>query len=954
MAAPAQAQAYYADGTPIPSAELPKALAEGQAHFERDAQVLVRDADGRPGVVSGADVGALLASGGGLETSESLGALEERKAAGEARSKQLEQMLNPVQGYLGYQEALARGATLGLSDLGLTSALGDEYRQGAAARAANPATAIPELAGAGGAMVGSELLAGPAGGAAAGGRAAGALGRAAELVTAPGRALSLAGEAGEALGAGGGAAGKVLGLAGRGAAEGALIGAGGEVSAASLEDRDLTVDKLMAAAGHGALMGGGLNVATGGAGKLLGAAGKAALEGMGNGSSLSESLANFAERRAFKDSTGNAVKYYNEATNFGRNPERINRIGRKLLDDGVTGKDPLEAWRVSREKLEATGQELRSIADQLDARGTRVDPDSILSRVDERIAKLRESDLPDFDELADSIERKLTKIRARAAEGETYSFGEAWQLRRDIDKIAKHAKANRTLAEEEVSALRGIVDDALDNSADGIPAKLKARPDLAEPFARVLSGEVPAEDMNYLRTGMRDAAHLRQAYSGTASANDVASGRVTPPGFSRPLDPIRIDLQPGEAPILRDGRHRLMVAQENGATEIKALVTAFDENLDEVGKVERVIPMPGMPRAEPDLRGAWLKAKEDYSDYRIVRDALAAQNLRNEKNRYASPSDYFSGGMAFLSAVMSGGSALAGLATAAASSMIHKQLRERGPGAVARIADAISKFDGRTDRAIAAAIKGRPKDLPELPKRTVPLIAALADGVEQPIKTRSDQRDRYERTLRLVRDLASEQPSREAGARLGNATLKLADDFPELASLLHARVIAAAKALNARAPKPLQKPNPLQQQREELRVPAGQIAKWLREVDALDAPESIWHDLAKGRVPREKIQIVKETQPYLWANWRGRVMRMVAEDGEKLGRPQRIRLSLAFDFTGDPSIDPGLIAKTQAELATDQQAQQQAQPSPPDGAQVSTKQADELKPPTERSFLATG
>lgn len=138
-------------------------------------------------------------------------------------------------------------------------------------------------------------------------------------------------------------------------------------------------------------------------------------------------------------------------------------------------------------------------------------------------------------------------------------------------------------------------------------------------------------------------------------------------------------------------------------------------------------------------------------------------------------------------------------------------------------------------------------------------------------------------------------------------------------------------------------------------MPAGLISKWLREVDGADMPESIWHDIARGRVPREKIEIIKETQPYLFADWRTRVMQVVSQRGEKLSRPQRIRLSLAFDFTGDPSIDPARIAQIQSEYAALRE-QQQAQPPgpPPGGANISSKTADDMKPATEQSFLATG
>lgn len=922
----------------------------------QDPDVMVRDADGRPGVVKKSELEQLKAHGGWEETPESLAEAEAAKARPAQRLESLKRGLNPLSLYAGYNEALTSGATLGASDLAATKLLGEDYRKGAAERRANPATLIPEIGGAAGAMVAGGLVTGGAGLGAGAARAA----------TAGGRLLGAAGGAGEALGGaaarglGLGATGaKGLGLLGRGAAEGAVMAAGQEVSAASLEDRDLTVDKLMAAAGHGALLGGGLNVAVGGASRVFGAAGRAALEGMGGGKGLGESIEAYGKKKAFEAVGADQIKYYNRATKFGTKPDGMLRIGGKLTEKGVELTNPVKATRTVDALLEADGRALRAIADQADGAGIRVSTKPILDPADELIAKLRQQESGHYDAIADAIEREIKPIRAKAARGESWSFGEMWAKRRSFDKVLKHNRdpRNPNPAADEFDKLRGIFDDALDDALDPVPAALRQRPDMAQNYARISSGEIAPDGFSFLKTGMRDAEHLRGAYKGAASANDVAAGRVTPAGFDRPLDPIRIDLQPGQTPILRDGRHRLMVAQENGATEIRAIISSFDEGLDQIHSVERVIPMPGMPRPQPDMRSAWLKHKEDYGDMRLVRDALGDLVNRRAKNRSASLSDHLTGGAGFLGALISGGSAVTAMATAAAVGSVNRQLRQKGPGVIARMADTISKLDRRTNKAIAAAVEGRAKDLPDLPKRTVPLFSSALSGADsgQPnLRTASAERERYEKTLGMIRDIASPNPSPAAAERLGNATRSLAEDFPELASLLHQRVIAAARALNDRAPVPLRRRQTLQPHLEDSRLPAGLIAKWLREVDAADTPESIWHDLARGRVPREKIEIVKLTQPYLFADWQTKVMKYVAEKSEKISRPQRIRLSLAFDFTGDPVVDPGFINQVQSEYMQQKEAEQQEQPSPPQGTNMSTKPADEMKPPTEQSLLATG
>lgn len=173
---------------------------------------------------------------------------------------------------------LARGVSFGLSDQALVAMGGEDTRQ----RLLALKTYNEGLSTAGevGGIALPMLLTGGTGGLVRG--AAGATGRrlglgavmrgGAELaLTAAPRAVGAVAQGAEALAlraGGGGIASRVVGAGLAGGLEGAVYGVGGEVSQAALQNVDLTAERLVAAAGHGALLGGGLGAGLGLAGGM--------------------------------------------------------------------------------------------------------------------------------------------------------------------------------------------------------------------------------------------------------------------------------------------------------------------------------------------------------------------------------------------------------------------------------------------------------------------------------------------------------------------------------------------------------------------------------------------------------------------------------------------------------------------------------------------------------------
>ena len=166
----------------------------------------------------------------------------------------------PLQQAAAFSEGALRGGTLGLYDPIMREIAGPEYMQEAAARKAqNPTT---EFVGQGVGMLASAV---------AGGAAAGAQG-APGLVGAfsPTEALGAVGGAAEELSARGlgalgveGMAARVIPQVAKNAAEGALLSEGQYLSESALGDHDMRAQEMLAAAGGGALVGGGIGLGLG-------------------------------------------------------------------------------------------------------------------------------------------------------------------------------------------------------------------------------------------------------------------------------------------------------------------------------------------------------------------------------------------------------------------------------------------------------------------------------------------------------------------------------------------------------------------------------------------------------------------------------------------------------------------------------------------------------------------
>jgi hypothetical protein len=436
-----------------------------------DGRVHMLDIAGRPVSVDRADVDDAIAAGYGLEGAESV----------------QDRQLRRERGTLGQQaltvgEGALESATLGLGTAAAVSILGDDYRQGALERRQyNPnAHLIGQVAGAVAPVAlsgGSSLAARGLAGVGAPARGVAALGG----LTERGAARLVGGLGTSTLGR---AAARGLELGAAGAVEGAAYGLGSSIADAALQDTAWTADKALAAMSDGAWYGLTTGGAVGAGSSVLGSAGKAALAKMTGGRSFKESVKDFAETRAVKQVTGNNAAIYNELTNFGANPERLNRVGRKILDrDLPLGGSLDDAARAVDAQTNDAVQRMKGVAAKLDNAGVKVSSKEVLGRIDDQLEKLRAVDLASYKQIAGKLEREVAPFRKKVSAGKVFrrgedgvvraepnfqdlTFSEMWDLRKKLDDTIRWSSRAQNPATDALKALRAEFDDSLTRTLD--------------------------------------------------------------------------------------------------------------------------------------------------------------------------------------------------------------------------------------------------------------------------------------------------------------------------------------------------------------------------------------------------------------------------------------------------------------------------------------------------------
>lgn len=444
---PATLGVFDSQGRPVADASVGDALATGEARFEAEREYHLLDPGGSAKVVRGAHVWNALSQGWALEPPEARELRKYRENAttldaigsgviGAAESLTLGTLPALVEGFGGKQALkdykLARGASEEAATLGEVAGLVVPFlgEVGAAAKLGRGAIAATE-----------------------------AISVAPRAVTriARGTGEAVAGALPEASTALGRMAHRGVRFGAEGAVEGAAYGTGQAIGEASLGDKELTAERLLAAAGGGALLGAGIG---GGLGFASGVAPLVA-ERVGG------SLEGFAERQAWKTTGATGAMTRDVGI------EQVKRSGRRMLDEGLVKFESYEERAAAlRKATEEAGQDIDRMIVKIDETGTRPSIAPVLEKIDEQLGHLRSGIGPDI-RLAKKLERDFVDwIRERSLPGKEPTFKELHSFRSRIDDYFESARAaGNTVEQAELSKLRNAIEDQITTQADGIATR---------------------------------------------------------------------------------------------------------------------------------------------------------------------------------------------------------------------------------------------------------------------------------------------------------------------------------------------------------------------------------------------------------------------------------------------------------------------------------------------------
>jgi hypothetical protein len=303
-----------------------------------------------------------------------------------------------------------------------------------------------------------------------------------------------------------------------------------------------------------------------------------------------------------------------------------------------------------------------------------------------------------------------------------------------------------------------------------------------------------------------------------------------------------------------------------------------------------------------------------YTQQKKTLDALTeietvAQKAADKKS--ANPEEVATGLQMAIGAMLTGN--VGGLALGGASAMARKLVKERGQSVLAVMADNVAKMDGRIAEA-AQSLAGA------IPRKSVIVGHQAADL------------GRFDQTSEAVRSFA--QDPQEGARRLAKPVEHIAPVHPQLAAQMQQTLAADYQYLSTKLPQTLTRAgSSLTPQAERGRVPTSQQAKFMQVVQALENPASVIEKVAQGELPQAQIDALKVRRPEIYNQMRGEVIKAFSTSEKPASFLERTRVSLAFDFNGDASLDQQTLKQIQSQNRSapsepDQPATPQNKPPP--------------------------
>lgn len=821
-----------------------------------------------------------------------------------------------------------RGGTLGLSDVAIGELGGDDAKHELAKLQQHQPVA--SMLGEGGGVLGATLLTGGVGGAAAAEAGAGRslLGLGARALTAPARAVvggseALGGALAKRLGAEGAAS--VLGRAGAqgagqalgGATEGLLFGGAKAATDDYLNDHEITVERIAAGAGLGALLGGAFGGLTGTGGVLLEeGARKVASPVLGllkNHEGLDGAIDKFIGERAFKSAMGGRnVRAVKDAKRYGGAEEIGHTLIKEMGPEQLARANVDDIAAFAERRTSELGEQLGRMADEIEASGSAVRPNGaeLKNRIErEVISPLQKH----FGQDADAIKRE---------------FGDFLEQLQPTQRGARALTPSRGSSSVDPASGSGLMGaatpDKVRTSGSGLMGEA------FEPSAAVGGARV-------LKPAAGKGSAIESGLMGSTQAAPEMSFRDLLDWRKAIGKRIDWKVQDGTPKDVIEAKERLYRVVDDYWKE------TADKAADSVGR--------------PGFRSELEATRKTYSQLEHV-EKIAKQAVdRDVSNRFFSASDYGIGAaLTGASAVMDGG--LGSLVYGLAGGVLHRELRKRGSamisGALYSLRNAPKALkDARAGEALveksvggllervgsrAKQIGGGAKRTARATKKsTVPILGLNVAGGTGSVGAVIDR----------VHEL--QDPNSERRQRFAQNLAPIRVQQPQMAAAMNAHVQRTADFL-AQAAQDVIKPPAAGDLWGHLRTPMVNKAAaetFLQVARAAENPSTVLEKISDGTVTKAEISTLKALSPRLYQRVVTQVIERLGEVDKLPTYQERIRLGIVLGAPTDPSLEPQNVGRLQQLARSGSQQSRQQASGPPPSARTPPKVADQYSTSTQ-------
>lgn len=804
---------------------------------------------------------------------------------------------------------LARGLSVGLSDplaIGAARAFGGKSAGESTRKALGELKEAQPVLSAGSQLLGAVAPIAFSGGGAAlaeGGAAAaeggGLLARAANLVGAAPRAVAAAGRLAEGAATLGGERAMALGLGARiiqrsapaavgGATEGALWGAGDEISDAAIDNHELTAERLWAAAGKGALMGGATGGLLGAGGEILSTGARSAL-----GTLKGESIADYAERKsgeaAFR-AAGGTKKMAEGADAWAGGYHNVGRIARDELP-GFVGKENFRQLTPEEIALGAgrgaakRGEELGDLLRQVDEAAARPMPPEGASG----LGGTRRSSVDYTVPRPSSWDQTHLYREGVPLSAEERAYGAAREgpaaKRIDPEFVSESAPGQRPMN---------------DNMGSMPPPP----PKYAFPRAADVVGDI--ESVQAKLTGHVGTESVQSKLESLIKSVKKVTGMVDETGELVP--------HAGDIGITFTQLRNIRADVDNAwaGNNMNPELIGFKKEFYKVRDILEKRLVDGADAVAQangiDFRAPYEKAKMEYQAFKMLAKAAKSGSSKGGANQVFGLGDKIIGSSmggwgAHIGGAVAGapgafiGGALGGLGGA----LLNKGIRERGNFFAADILHrvsqlaAIEKINADVDRKIAQGIRSF----------LIPGESKLGSDDHK----RRGARDTD--TLAAAKGVLSAQNPAILQDRIERAVGPLGDYAPGITRALGTKAAVSMAFLASKAPALRHDVTSLTPQFEKPRTSDAEIRKFAQYLEGTEDPLSMIRDMRRNRLTREKVEAVKATSPLFFSQVRQQVLDAAPRLKSKMSYEKRLQLSVLFGAPMDDTLEGGFILAMQ-------------------------------------------